>query len=156
MNENGEKDEWSDDESVVCCQPGSRALRASGTAATGCVWRRTICVTATTTVSTEVTSFLRTAPANKRRHELCHSFRLFENEGCAPSQNKSVFATASFIWCFCVGYVLGCDWDRVGVASCCTAFVYTPPHTHTHTNTHIRTHTHARTHTHTHARPPPG
>ena len=94
MNENGEKEEWSDDESVVCCQASSRALRVSGTATTGCVWRRTICVTATTTVSTEATSFIRTALATKTRRDLCHSFRLFETEGCAPSQNKSVFATA--------------------------------------------------------------
>ena len=89
MNENGEKGEWSDDESVVCCQASSRARGVSGTATTGCVWTRIICVTATTTVPTEVTSFSRTAPAaaNKTRHKLCHSFRLFETEGCAPSRN---------------------------------------------------------------------
>ena len=68
-------------------QASSRARGVSGTATTGCVWKRTVCVTATTTVMTEVTSFLRTAPATKTRHELWHSFRLFETEGCAPSQN---------------------------------------------------------------------
>ena len=123
MNESKKKTNGVTMKVLFVVQASLRALRVSGTATTGCVWRRTICVTATTTVPTEVTSFLRTAPATKTRHELCHSFRLFETEGCAPSQNKSVFTTASFIWSFCVGYMLGCDWDRVGVAGCCSAFV---------------------------------
>ena len=96
MNESKKKTNGVTMKVLFVVQTSSRAQRASGTAPTGCVWKRTICVTATTTVSTEVTSFPRTAPATKTSHELCHSFRLFETEGCAPSQNKSVFATAIF------------------------------------------------------------
>ena len=96
MNESKKKTNGVTMKVLFVVQTSSRALRASGAATTGCVWRRTICVTATTTVSTEATSFIRTALATKTRRDLCHSFRLFETEGCAPSQNKSVFATAIF------------------------------------------------------------
>ena len=91
MNESKRKANGVTMKVLFVLQTSSRALRVSGTATTGCVWRRTICVTATTTVLTEVTSFLRIAPATKTSHKLCHSFRLFETEGCVPSLCEAVW-----------------------------------------------------------------
>ena len=52
------------------------AFRTTGSAQTGYVWTRVMCVTASTTVAMEVTSYPRTAPTPSRLSELCCSILL--------------------------------------------------------------------------------
>ena len=62
------------DLSVV--QSTTSASRIIGSAQTGSVLRRRMCVTAKRTVTTEVTSYPRTAPKSNRFIELCRSVLL--------------------------------------------------------------------------------
>ena len=57
-------------------QSGTSASRTTGSAKTGYVLTRIICVTAMRTVMTEVTSYPRTAPTLSRLSEQCRSFLL--------------------------------------------------------------------------------
>ena len=54
-------------------QSGTSASRTTGSAKTGYVLTRIMCVTAKWTVMTEVTSYPRTAPTPSSLSEQCHS-----------------------------------------------------------------------------------
>ena len=85
---------------VVQTSTCTRATRTDWSAQTGSVCTRVMCITATTTVATEVTTYPRTTPTPSRLSELCRSILSWVWRPRTSYKNRSVFNADSLILTF--------------------------------------------------------